>query len=90
VVIQATPVGMKPSDQPVLDNEAFRAGQKVFDLIYMYPETALLSRARQAGADISNGLGMLLHQGALAFEIWTGQKADPAAMRLALSQSVYQ
>jgi len=89
LVVQASPVGMKEGDPSLLPPEAFRAGQRAFDLIYMYPETAFLSTARGAGAKIANGLGMLLHQGARAFEIWTGVKPSVSAMRKALEEAVY-
>ena len=89
LVIQASPVGMKKEDLSLLPPEAFREGQRVFDLIYMYPETAFLSTAKSAGAQIANGLGMLLHQGAKSFEIWTGLQPDVAAMRNALEKAVY-
>ena len=55
----------------------------------MYPETAFLSTAKSAGAQIANGLGMLLHQGARAFEIWTGIEPNVEAMRKALEKAVY-
>ncbi|MCK4564540.1 MAG: shikimate dehydrogenase, partial [Verrucomicrobia bacterium] len=89
LVVQASPVGMKKDDSSLLPPEAFRAGQRVFDLIYMYPETAFLATAREAGAEIANGLGMLLHQGARAFEIWTGEEPSVPAMRKALESAVY-
>jgi len=89
LVIQASPVGMKKDDPSLLPKEAFRKGQRVFDLIYMYPETACLSTAKASGAQIANGLGMLLHQGAKAFEIWTGIKPSIEAMRDALEKAVY-
>lgn len=89
LVIQASPVGMKKDDPSLLPKEAFREGQRVFDLIYMYPETAFLSTAKAAGAQIANGLGMLLHQGARAFTIWTGIEPDVQAMRKALEKAVY-
>lgn len=89
VVIQASPIGMKKEDPSLLPSEAFREGQRAFDLIYMYPETAFLSAAKAAGAQIANGLGMLLHQGAIAFEIWTGISPDVSAMRRALETAVY-
>jgi len=89
LVIQASPVGMKKEDGSLLPAEAFGEGQRVFDLIYMYPETAFLSTAKAEGAQIANGLGMLLHQGAKAFEIWTGKQPDVAAMRDALEKAVY-
>ncbi|MDA0577973.1 MAG: shikimate dehydrogenase [Verrucomicrobia bacterium] len=89
LVVQSTPVGMKPTDAALLGADAFRPGQWVFDLVYMYPETAFMQSAVAAGAQASNGLGMLLHQGARAFRLWTGQDADVAAMRQALEQAVY-
>ncbi|MFC1583954.1 shikimate dehydrogenase [Fibrobacterota bacterium] len=89
LIIQATPVGMKPEDEPLLTSGSFRKGHMVYDLIYMFPETSLLSEARRSGARISNGLGMLLYQGARAFTIWTGLQADVAAMRNALENSIY-
>ena len=89
LIIQATPFGMKKGDHSLLPPEAFHKGQRVFDLIYMYPETALLSTAKAAGARIANGLGMLLHQGAKAFSFWTGIEPDVEAMRNALEKAVY-
>jgi shikimate dehydrogenase len=89
LVVQASPVGMKKDDPSLLPPEAFRAGQRVFDLIYMYPRTALLRTAESSGAQVANGLGMLLHQGARAFRIWTGRDADTDAMRRALEVAVY-
>jgi shikimate dehydrogenase len=89
LVIQCTPVGMKPTDASLLPPEAFRDGQLAFDLVYMYPETAFMRAACTGGARAANGLGMLLHQGAWAFTIWTGKEAAVDAMRLALEQEVY-
>lgn len=89
LVIQASPVGMKVEDPSPLPAEAFRSGQMVFDMIYMYPETAVMRAAAPSGARTVNGLGMLLHQGAKSFEIWTGNKAHVEAMRQALEQAVY-
>jgi shikimate dehydrogenase len=89
LVIQASPVGMKKEDPSLLPPEAFCKGQRAFDLIYMYPETAFLSTAKAAGAQTANGLGMLLHQGAKAFNVWTGIEPDIGAMRKALEKAVY-
>jgi shikimate dehydrogenase len=89
LVVQATPIGMKQSDTPLLTSEAFREGQVLFDLIYMYPETGIMKEAIAGGAQAANGLGMLLHQGARSFEIWTGTAPDTTAMRKALEASVY-
>lgn len=89
LVVQASPIGMKKDDPSLLPPEAFCEGQRVFDLIYMYPETPFLTTAREAGAEIANGLGMLLHQGVRAFEIWTGIEPSIPAMRQALEEAVY-
>ncbi|MCX7591773.1 MAG: shikimate dehydrogenase [Kiritimatiellae bacterium] len=89
LVVHATPVGMKREDRSLLGPEAFRSGQLVYDLVYVFPETAFMRAARKAGALAVNGLGMLLHQGAYAFTIWTGRQADVAAMRAALETAVY-
>lgn len=89
LVVQASPVGMNPGDPSLLEPQAFTPEQFVFDLIYMYPETPFLKTARTVGAQVSNGLGMLLHQGARAYEIWTGQTPDTTAMRTALEEAVY-
>lgn len=89
LVVQASPVGMKKDDPSLMPPEAFRGGQRVFDLIYMYPRTPFLELAEKQGAQVTNGLGMLLHQGAKAFEIWTGIQPDVAAMRAVLEAAVY-
>ena len=89
LVVQATPVGMKPTDLSLLPPEAFRDGQRAFALIYHVAETVFMKSARAGGAQASNGLGMLLHQGARAFHIWTGMEPAVAAMRQALEKAVY-
>jgi len=89
LVVQATPVGMKQDDPSLLEPAAFREGQMVFDLVYMYPETALMKAAQDAGAAAANGLSMLLHQGAHSFRIWKGTEPDTGAMRKALEDEVY-
>jgi shikimate dehydrogenase len=88
LVVQATPVGMKADDTALLRPDAFRSGQRLLDLIYWFPETVHMAAARAGGATAANGLGMLLHQGARAFEIWTKQAAPVAAMRAALEAAL--
>jgi shikimate dehydrogenase len=58
-------------------------------MVYRPAETPLLHAARLAGCKTVNGLGMLLHQGAKAFEIWTGRAAPLEVMRRALEDNVY-
>lgn len=88
LILQATPVGMKPGDPSILPPESFRKGQLVFDLIYNPAETPLLAAARAGGARTANGLGMLLHQGARAFRLWTGRTPPIPVMRAALERAL--
>ena len=91
LIVNATSLGLKPGDASPLDEKQFslRQARAVYDVIYNPPETALLQSARAAGRKTANGLGMLLHQGARAFEIWTGQPAPLDVMRRALEKNIY-
>lgn len=73
IVVNATPVGTGSGD-PVAAAD-WHEGQVVVDLVYDPPSTALVERARASGAHAWGGLGMLVHQAAASFQIWTGQ--DP-------------
>lgn len=89
LVINASPIGMHEDDESPLPPAAFREGQLVYDMIYMYPKTAVMKAAEKSGAKTANGIGMLVYQGAKAFEIWTGIKADVEAMTKAVADTVY-
>lgn len=89
IVVQATPVGMKSDDKPLLSSDAFRRGQMLFDLVYHLKETGIMREAQKAGVKVANGLAMLLHQGARSFSIWTGREPPLSVMRSALEQEVY-
>jgi shikimate dehydrogenase len=82
VVVNATPIGMG-SDSALPIEPA--PDQWIVDLVYHPLDTPLLQRARAVGAPTVNGLGMLVHQAALAFEQWTGVAAPLDAMRAAAS-----
>lgn len=58
----------------ITDDSVFRKDLIVFDVIYNPEETLLLKKAKAAGCAVSNGLNMLLYQGAASFRLWTGQK----------------
>ncbi|MEL7208042.1 MAG: shikimate dehydrogenase [Actinomycetota bacterium] len=87
LVVNATSVGMgRPSDDPEaipLRPTDLGAGQAVVDLVYQPVTTALLRAAADAGATPIDGVGMLVHQAALAFELWTGAEAPIAVMQAA-------
>ena len=85
VLINATSSGMKPTDKSPVPQSLLSSRLTVVDLIYNPPETALLREAGLAGARTYNGVGMLVHQGVLAFEIWTGLRPDLGVMKRALT-----
>ena len=84
LVINATSVGMKRSEHPVLPASLLSPYLMVYDTVYSSGPTPLLTAAAEAGARGANGLSLLLHQGALAFEIWFGREAPIEVMRKTL------
>lgn len=74
IIVQTTPVGMKPNDPLPISNPLFRKGQVVYDIIYAPEKTKLLKLAEQQGAKTINGLSMLVFQGSESFNIWTGKR----------------
>ncbi len=81
VVVNATPIGMG-GELPPFDVDQLHATQFVFDTVYSV-DTLLLQAARARGAGAAGGLGMLVHQGALAFRMFTGQDPPLEVMRAA-------
>jgi len=89
ILINATPVGMRPrEDEMPLDEKYLHPDLAVFDLVYNPIETKLLKEARRIGAKTINGLSMLIHQGAVSFEIWTGVKAPIHVMMKAAEEEL--
>lgn len=84
LVVNATSIGMKRTDPPVLPQSLLTPNLLVYDAVYATGRTRLVEEATQAGARAANGLSMLLHQGAIAFEIWFNRPAPLEAMRAAL------
>ncbi len=95
VVVNATSVGMGwvpggsvgAADLPI-PLEALRSGQVVADIVYQPLETPLLAEARARKLVTVGGVGMLVHQAAIAFEHWTGQPAPLDAMRAAVADLI--
>ena len=86
VIVNATPLGMREGDP--LPGTRFNSGQVVVDLVYDPPSTEMVERARSAGADAWGGLGMLVHQAAAAFRIWTGQDPPLETMSAAALRAI--
>ncbi len=91
LVLNATSLGLKPDDLLPIDEDWMRAHKPgiVYDMIYRPAETLLLKTARELGSKTANGLGMLLHQGADALELWSGRTAPRDVMRAALETNIY-
>ena len=92
LIINTTPLGMTPNTDatPWLEGTPFPPDAFVYDLVYNPPDTLLVRQARADGLRAATGLGMLVEQGALALELWTGQTAPRATMRRAAEAKLYQ
>lgn len=88
LIVNTTSLGMTPNVEglPWEEGAAFHAGQVVYDLVYNPRQTRLLQKAAVDGARAIGGLGMLIWQGAIAFERWTGQMPPVEVMRAAAEQ----
>jgi shikimate dehydrogenase len=89
LLVQTTSVGMYPETEAIpIDPSLLHEGMTVSDLIYRPRKTLLLREAEARGARVHGGLGMLLHQAALAFEKWMGRAAPVDVMRDALEEAM--
>lgn len=82
VIVNATPVG-QGNEPAVIPTGSIPRSAVLVDLVYRPPVTPLIRAARDRGALAHSGLGMLLHQAAISFEIWTGVEAPMDAMSAA-------
>jgi len=90
LLINATSIGLYPDveSMPDVDFSQAREGLQVADAVFNPPETRLLAAARAHGLPTLDGLSMLVYQGVIAFELWTGVSPDEAVMKQALSQAL--
>jgi len=88
LVVNATSVGLESRDPAMIDLEALGRAGGVMDIVYGSGGTRLLASAAELGVPACDGLGMLLHQGAVAFERWWGEPAPLEAMERALAEAV--
>lgn len=84
LVVNATPLGLAPGDALPVPIQDLPARAAVYDLVYRRGDTAWVRAARGAGHAAADGHGMLVAQGALAFERWFGLSPDRDAMWSAL------
>jgi shikimate dehydrogenase len=86
IIINATSVGMKEGSR-LFPGNLLRSGQVVFDIVYNR-RTELQEDAVVAGAQVIDGVMMLVYQGARSFEIWTGKEAPVDVMEKAVRESL--
>ncbi len=87
ILVNATPVGLYPqvTEMPLVTLDSARPDLLVCDAVPNPPETRLIATARGLGLRVLSGLSMLVYQGAIGFEMWTGQKPDEGVMKQALA-----
>jgi shikimate dehydrogenase len=89
ILINATSTGMYPDVyRTLVTADMMHRGLIVNDIVYEPLQTKLLHDAKRAGAKTVNGLGMLVHQGAMAFEIWTGKRAPVKVMEATVKREL--
>ncbi len=88
LLVNTTPVGMKPEIDNLIDNELLHSGLSVYDVVYNR-QTKLIKDAKDKGLKACGGLGMLLYQGVLAFNYWAGSDIAPVdIMRKTLEEEL--
>ncbi len=88
IVVNATSIGLFPDvdARVALDLDSLTADMVVADVIPNPPTTHLVRDAREKGCQVIDGLGMLVAQGVIGIEYWTGQSPDPTVMRRGLEE----
>jgi shikimate dehydrogenase len=86
LLVNATSIGLYPDidAMPPVDLREARRELLVCDAVFNPPETRLLAAARQRGLATLDGLSMLVYQGVIGFQLWTGQDAPEDVMKSAL------
>ena len=89
LVVNTASVGMDISKPPLINAEWLRPQTTVYDIVYTPPETRLLLAAAERGCHTIQGLGMLVYQGAIAFEKWTKVTPPVKTMKQILQQALH-
>jgi len=90
LLVNATSIGLFPDidAMPAVDLSAARRGMLVADVVFNPPETPLLAAARRRGLPTLDGLSMLVWQGVIGFQLWTGREAPANVMKQALARAL--
>ncbi|MGA2183868.1 MAG: shikimate dehydrogenase [Bryobacteraceae bacterium] len=90
LLVNATSIGLYPDvdAMPPVDLSGARPGMLVSDAVFNPPETRLLAAARQRGLPVLDGISMLVYQGVIGFQLWTGQNPPVAVMKEALRKAL--
>jgi shikimate dehydrogenase len=90
ILVNATSIGLYPDvdSMPPVDLRGTHPGTLVCDVVFNPPDTRLIRAARQRGLPVLDGLAMLVYQGVIGFELWTGQKAPETVMKDALRNAL--
>jgi shikimate dehydrogenase len=90
LLVNATSIGLFPDidAMPPVDLSGARPGMLVGDVVFNPPETPLLAAARRRGLPTLDGLSMLVYQGAIGFQLWTGREAPAGVMKQALARAL--
>ena len=90
ILVNATSIGLYPDvdSTPPVDLRSSGSAMLVCDVVINPPETGLIRAARQRGLPVLDGFAMLVYQGVIGFELWTGRKAPEAVMKDALRQAL--
>lgn len=90
ILVNATSIGLYPEvdSMPPVDLSGAHPGMLVCDVVFNPPETRLIQAARKRGLPVLHGQAMLVYQGVIGFELWTGRMAPEAVMKQALREAL--
>ena len=90
ILVNATSIGLYPDvdSTPPVNLDGAHPGMLVCDVVFNPPATLLIGAARRRGLPVLDGLAMLVYQGVIGFELWTGQKAPEEVMKDALRRAL--
>ncbi len=81
--------GMDPNAELPINPDWLNPESVVCDIVYTPPETKLIKSAKDRGLQTVGGMGMLVHQGAISFKLWTGIHPPIETMRKALAKALF-